>query len=128
MKWTKSCKYVWCRQFIHVYKSNFQLNTKRQLEWLNSVKYAQGSVELTSLRQAEAINAIGIYVVGKDADVKKEKLVTKILHYLICANDLNCQLMTYGSILLIGYIKKISMFRYIFFFFRLLVSIMYVYH
>lgn len=35
------------------------------MEWLNSVKSAQGSVEVTSMRQAEAINSVGIYVVGK---------------------------------------------------------------
>ena len=53
-----------------------QKDTKRQLEWLNSVKSAQGSVEVTSMRQAEAINSVGIYVVGKiDPDVQREKLV-----------------------------------------------------
>lgn len=29
------------------------------------MKSAQGSVEVTSMRQAEAINSVGIYVVGK---------------------------------------------------------------
>ena len=49
------------------------------MEWLNSVKSAQGSVEVTSMRQAEAINSVGIYVVGKiDPDVQTEKPVSRV--------------------------------------------------
>jgi hypothetical protein len=41
-----------------------QLDTCRHLEWLNSVKKSYGSVEITSLSQAQAINEKGIYQVG----------------------------------------------------------------
>eukprot|EP00105_Crassostrea_gigas_P007930 XP_011422347.1 PREDICTED: E3 ubiquitin-protein ligase rnf213-alpha isoform X2 [Crassostrea gigas] len=74
IRFLDKCKLVWKEL-----KTDPQLplklkDTKRQLEWLNSVKSAQGSVEVTSMRQAEAINSIGIYVVGKiDANIQKEK-------------------------------------------------------
>jgi hypothetical protein len=38
--------------------------TARQLEWLKTVKQSHGSVEVTSLAQAESINTNGIYQVG----------------------------------------------------------------
>ena len=50
----------------------FQVDTFRQLEWLKSVKKAHGSVEVSSIAQAEAINENGIYHVG---NVKKETLL-----------------------------------------------------
>ncbi|KAK3585584.1 hypothetical protein CHS0354_036771 [Potamilus streckersoni] len=40
------------------------LDTNRHLEWLKTVKQAHGSVEVTSLAQAEAINSKGIFCVG----------------------------------------------------------------
>ncbi|XP_053390338.1 E3 ubiquitin-protein ligase rnf213-alpha-like, partial [Mercenaria mercenaria] len=42
-------------------------DTTRQLQWLKEIKKAHGSVEVTSLMQAEAINANGIFTVGKNA-------------------------------------------------------------
>jgi hypothetical protein len=53
-----------------------QKDTNRQLQWLKEIKKAHGSVEVTSLMQAEAINANGIFTVGKnawkrDADAQK---------------------------------------------------------
>ena len=42
----------------------FQFDTARQLEWLKTVKQSHGSVEVTSLAQAESINTNGIYQVG----------------------------------------------------------------
>ena len=44
-----------------------QIDTNRNLEWLKDVKKAHGSVEVTSLVQADAINANGIYTVGRRA-------------------------------------------------------------
>jgi len=35
------------------------------LLWLKEIKKAHGSVEVTSLKQAEAINSHGIYTIGK---------------------------------------------------------------
>ncbi|KAL3881513.1 hypothetical protein ACJMK2_027945, partial [Sinanodonta woodiana] len=39
-------------------------DTNRHLEWLKTVKQAHGSVEVTSLAQAESINSKGIFCVG----------------------------------------------------------------
>ena len=46
---------------------NCQLDTNQQLPWLKEIKKAHGSVEVTSLMQADAINCDGIYTVGKRA-------------------------------------------------------------
>jgi hypothetical protein len=53
--------------------TSFQHDTQRQLDWLKTVKQTHGSVEVTSLAQAEAINTNGIYQVGnlkKSAAIK----------------------------------------------------------
>ena len=42
-----------------------QEDTCHELEWLKVVDKSQGSVEVTSLAQAEAINASGTYHIGK---------------------------------------------------------------
>lgn len=47
-----------------IYAVIFQVDTSRHIEWLKNVKHAHGSVEVTSLSQAEAINSLGIYCVG----------------------------------------------------------------
>ena len=41
-----------------------QIETDRQLEWLKGVKESHGSVAMTSLMWAKAINARGVYEVG----------------------------------------------------------------
>lgn len=67
---------VLCRQLMNINKTDFQINTKRELKWLNSCKYSTDPF----LELAKAINSTGIYIVGKiDGDVKKEKLVTKYI-------------------------------------------------
>lgn len=43
-----------------------QRDTNRELRWLQEIKKAHGSVEVTSLMQTEAINAAGVYNVGRD--------------------------------------------------------------
>jgi len=58
-----------------VFKFYFQHDTNRQLTWLKTVKKAHGSVEVTSLTQAEAINSVGIYQIGKLQEFKGNKAV-----------------------------------------------------
>ena len=41
-----------------------QEDTNRHLEWLKAIKESHGSVAMSSLMQAEAVNARGIYEVG----------------------------------------------------------------
>ncbi|XP_072028229.1 E3 ubiquitin-protein ligase rnf213-alpha-like [Amphiura filiformis] len=49
-------------------------DTQRQLFWLKEVKDSQGSVETSSLSQAEAINEGGVYTVGNLRDTATIKL------------------------------------------------------
>jgi len=51
---------------------NCQMDTNQQLPWLKEIKKTHGSVEVTSLMQADAINYDGIYTVGKRACMKPE--------------------------------------------------------
>ncbi|KAL3881536.1 hypothetical protein ACJMK2_027968, partial [Sinanodonta woodiana] len=50
------------------------VSISHQLDWLQSVKLAHGSVEVASLEQASAINADGIYCVGKLEAVKENEM------------------------------------------------------
>lgn len=44
--------------------SLFQCDSSRHLEWLKTVKDSHGSVELSSLSLASAINTNGVYVIS----------------------------------------------------------------
>ncbi|KAL3881514.1 hypothetical protein ACJMK2_027946, partial [Sinanodonta woodiana] len=50
------------------------IDTCRHLEWLKTVKQAHGSVEVTSLAQAKAINSMGIFHVGAVNTAKDTKV------------------------------------------------------
>ncbi|XP_052062680.1 E3 ubiquitin-protein ligase rnf213-alpha-like isoform X2 [Mytilus californianus] len=60
----EKCQEVWKELDSNPQLPQKLLDTKRQLDWLQSVKKSHGSVEVTSLAQAEAINGKGIYQVG----------------------------------------------------------------
>ncbi|XP_052062754.1 E3 ubiquitin-protein ligase rnf213-alpha-like isoform X2 [Mytilus californianus] len=60
----EKCEVVWKELVPNPQLPQKLLDTTRQLEWLKSVKKSHGSVEVTSLAQAEAINGKGIYQVG----------------------------------------------------------------
>ncbi|XP_053396335.1 E3 ubiquitin-protein ligase rnf213-alpha-like isoform X2 [Mercenaria mercenaria] len=62
-------------------------DTNRQLQWLKEIKKAHGSVEVTSLMQAEAINANGIFTVGKNA-WKRERVAQKTDETLMVVADI----------------------------------------
>ncbi|XP_056014152.1 E3 ubiquitin-protein ligase rnf213-alpha-like isoform X2 [Ostrea edulis] len=73
-KFLEKCQHVWKELKADPHLPTKLRDTSRHLEWLNSVKSAQGSVEVTSMKQAEAINSIGIYMVGKiDPNLQMEK-------------------------------------------------------
>ncbi|XP_052807608.1 E3 ubiquitin-protein ligase rnf213-alpha-like isoform X3 [Mya arenaria] len=61
------CKVVWKELAVNPNLPQQLLDTNSELEWLKDIKKAHGSVEVTSLMQADAINADGIYTVGKGA-------------------------------------------------------------
>ncbi|WAR07197.1 R213A-like protein [Mya arenaria] len=61
------CNVVWKELAANPNLPEQLLDTNRELEWLKEIKKAHGSVEVTSLMQAEAINTDGIYTVGKEA-------------------------------------------------------------
>lgn len=48
----------------------FQRDTARHLEWLKTVKDSHGSVELSSLSLASAINTKGIYIINAENQKK----------------------------------------------------------
>ncbi|XP_060561077.1 E3 ubiquitin-protein ligase RNF213-like, partial [Ruditapes philippinarum] len=62
-------------------------DTNRQIQWLKEIKKAHGSVEVTSLMQAEAINANGIFTVGKNA-WKKDADAHKMDETLLAVMDI----------------------------------------
>lgn len=51
--------------FLLINLFTFQDDTCRHLDWLKNVKESHGSVEVNAISQAKAINARGIYHVGK---------------------------------------------------------------
>ncbi|XP_061169274.1 E3 ubiquitin-protein ligase rnf213-alpha-like [Saccostrea echinata] len=74
LKLLEKCQLVWKELKADPHLPTKLRDTSRHLEWLKEVKSAQGSVEVTSMKQAEAINSVGIYMVGKvDPDIHKEK-------------------------------------------------------
>ncbi|XP_052215091.1 E3 ubiquitin-protein ligase rnf213-alpha-like isoform X2 [Dreissena polymorpha] len=62
------CKTVWKELQTNPELPNQIIDTNSQLAWLEEIKKAHGSVEVTSLKQAEAINNDGMYIVGIDAE------------------------------------------------------------
>ncbi|KAK3585576.1 hypothetical protein CHS0354_036763 [Potamilus streckersoni] len=58
------CQIVWKELKADPKLPDKLLDTNRHLEWLKIVKQAHGSVEVTSLAQAEAINSKGIFCIG----------------------------------------------------------------
>ena len=48
-----------------------QRDSARNLEWLKTVRESHGSVELSSLSLATAINTKGIYMIGAPTDGQK---------------------------------------------------------
>ena len=54
-----------------LYLFPFKENTNRQLPWLKQIKESHGSVALTTLMQAEAINASGVYHIADFEQIQK---------------------------------------------------------
>ncbi|XP_062574164.1 E3 ubiquitin-protein ligase rnf213-alpha-like [Saccostrea cucullata] len=69
------CKYVWKELDADPKLPVKFKDTKRELVWLESVKKAQGSVEISAMEQAKAINNSGIYLIGSfSPSTLKQKL------------------------------------------------------
>ena len=51
-------------QEIVLKKKFLQVDSNRHLEWLKTIQKAHGSVEVSSLAQAEAINSGGVFNCG----------------------------------------------------------------
>ncbi|XP_060597648.1 E3 ubiquitin-protein ligase rnf213-alpha-like, partial [Ruditapes philippinarum] len=71
------CDVVWKELEANPELPKKLLDTTGQLEWLKAIKQAHGSVEVTSLMQVEAINANGIFTLGKNT-WKKETQTQQI--------------------------------------------------
>ncbi|CAC5415227.1 RNF213 [Mytilus coruscus] len=61
------------------------IDTRRQLQWLKSVKKSHGSVEVTSLSQADAINEMGIYKIGNwtKRNINENMTITDVLELIL---------------------------------------------
>ncbi|KAL4233165.1 hypothetical protein ACF0H5_007850 [Mactra antiquata] len=71
-KLLEHCAIVWKELEANRNLPKMLSDTNNQLEWMKEIKKAHGSVEVTSLMQAEAINIGGIYTVGKRRNVNQQ--------------------------------------------------------
>ena len=70
---------------IFTFKSPFKVSTMRSLSWLKQIKESHGSVALTTMYQAEAINSCGVYYIAD----KKTKESTHVSGRLeLCLENL----------------------------------------
>ncbi|XP_052243691.1 E3 ubiquitin-protein ligase rnf213-alpha-like [Dreissena polymorpha] len=76
------CKVVWKELDANPNLPKQLVDTDRELPWLKDIKKAHGSVEVTSLMQADAINNDGVYTVGlisgmesSNADIMKKDVI-----------------------------------------------------
>ena len=69
---------------LHDYNNDItlylQLDTNRTLDWIQSVKQATGSVQMSALNEADAINQRGYYRIGKikDMDIREGGVLVNI--------------------------------------------------
>ncbi|KAK6168586.1 hypothetical protein SNE40_019786 [Patella caerulea] len=75
------CNLVWKELQNDKNLTNKLHDTNNQLDWFKAVRQSHGSVEVTSLKQAEMIVAQGIYKIGfpKDKTSKTQLEVSKVL-------------------------------------------------
>ena len=64
-----------------------QHDTCRHLDWLKNVKESHGSVEVNAISQAKAINARGIYHVGKRKGLEPEVGSCTISTFRACKKE-----------------------------------------
>ncbi|VDI41573.1 Hypothetical predicted protein [Mytilus galloprovincialis] len=84
------CQEVWKELLANPELPRKLIDTNRQLAWLQTVKRSHGSVEVSSLQQAEAINTKGIYQVGnlkKIENLRKTNL-NEVLELRVAEDDL----------------------------------------
>ncbi|WAR07295.1 R213A-like protein, partial [Mya arenaria] len=92
------CKLVWKELAKNRNLTKQLLDSNGNLEWLKDIKKAHVSVEVTSLMQTEAINAWGIYTVGRGACKGSElsdMTVKDTIKLTVPANDRQSQLKSY---------------------------------
>ncbi|XP_063403574.1 E3 ubiquitin-protein ligase rnf213-alpha-like [Mytilus trossulus] len=83
------CQEVWRELSENPELPRKLIDTYRQLAWLQTVKRSYGSVEVSCLQQAEAINTKGIYQVGnlkKIVNLRKTNL-TDVLELRVAEDD-----------------------------------------
>ncbi|XP_071137099.1 E3 ubiquitin-protein ligase rnf213-alpha-like [Mytilus edulis] len=83
------CQEVWKELLANPELPRKLIDTNRQLAWLQTVKRSHGSVEVSSLQQAEAINTKGIYQVGnlkKIENLRKTNL-NEVLELRVAEDD-----------------------------------------
>ncbi|KAK3098854.1 hypothetical protein FSP39_023768 [Pinctada imbricata] len=92
----EKCQVVWRELESDPYLPRKLEDVLRQLEWLKTVRKAHGSVEISSMRQAEAINSKGIYCVGKlpkFRDIQNKKMsLDEVLQLMVYEKEEGKQL------------------------------------
>ncbi|CAG2252472.1 RNF213 [Mytilus edulis] len=98
----EKCQEVWKELDSNPQLPQKLLDTKRQLDWLQSVKKSHGSVEVTSLAQAEAINGkVTSDVSGRKAEKGKDDVdrFMLILDSVVRLGNIYKKLVTEGCVL-----------------------------
>ncbi|XP_063420807.1 E3 ubiquitin-protein ligase rnf213-alpha-like [Mytilus trossulus] len=73
------CHEVWRSLDNNPYLALQLTDTGRYLEWFKQVDELRGSIEMTSLAQAKAINTNGIYIVGAVIDSSEQRQLDDVL-------------------------------------------------
>ncbi|XP_060604557.1 E3 ubiquitin-protein ligase RNF213-like [Ruditapes philippinarum] len=71
------CQIVWKELESNSNLPKMLIDTNNELAWLKDIAKAQGSVEVTSFMQADAINSCGVYTIGKMAVENAFKLTVR---------------------------------------------------
>ena len=65
------------------------MDSNRHLEWLKTIQKAHGSVEVSSLAQAEAINSGGVFNCGYVWKVQEDIMLVRVWHFFESKQDIN---------------------------------------
>ena len=66
-----------------------QVDSNRHLEWLKTIQKAHGSVEVSSLAQAEAINSGGVFSCGYVWKVQDDLVLVRVQHFFENEHSIN---------------------------------------
>ncbi|XP_062573652.1 E3 ubiquitin-protein ligase rnf213-alpha-like, partial [Saccostrea cucullata] len=96
----KFCAEVWKEMDADMTLPEKLRGTNKHFEWLESVKKAQGAVEITSMKQVEDINERGTYVIGRINENAHAKIlkIDDVLELHITKEDGNKELLSFKEL------------------------------